>query len=83
MTSDRPYRNGFTHARTLAIIQFNAGTQFDPEIIAVFCRLIRADEPGEAALMVGCERRYPSTAVCCPVPAPTDKRQRTTDNVVS
>jgi HD-GYP domain-containing protein (c-di-GMP phosphodiesterase class II) len=58
MTSDRPYRNGFTHARALAIIQFNAGTQFDPEITEVFSRLIEAEGANEAESM-----RYLSAAV--------------------
>ena len=36
MTSDRPYRRGFSQERALAIIGANAGTQFDPEIAAIF-----------------------------------------------
>jgi putative nucleotidyltransferase with HDIG domain len=52
MTSDRPYRDGFTHARALAIIQFNAGTQFDPEITEVFSQLMYADVANEAESML-------------------------------
>jgi putative nucleotidyltransferase with HDIG domain len=48
MTSDRPYRNGFTQARALAIIQYNAGTQFDPEITQIFSRLMQDDVASEA-----------------------------------
>jgi putative nucleotidyltransferase with HDIG domain len=51
MTSDRPYRRGFTHARALGIIQVNAGTQFDPEIVEVFLRLIQSDVSNEAESM--------------------------------
>jgi putative nucleotidyltransferase with HDIG domain len=47
MTSDRPYRRGFTHRRALAIIQQNAGTQFDPEIAEIFLRLMQCDTAGE------------------------------------
>jgi putative nucleotidyltransferase with HDIG domain len=39
MTSDRPYRAGFTHARALAVIRIHAGTHFDPEIAEVFARI--------------------------------------------
>ncbi len=49
MTSDRPYRRGFTHARAFAIIEANAGTQFDPEIADVFCRLMQTGVPSDAA----------------------------------
>jgi putative nucleotidyltransferase with HDIG domain len=42
MTSDRPYRRGFTHERALAIIQACAGTQFDPEVAEVFSRIMQS-----------------------------------------
>jgi HD-GYP domain-containing protein (c-di-GMP phosphodiesterase class II) len=43
MTTDRSYRRGMTHARALAILNENAGIQFDPHIVNVFVNL-----PGEA-----------------------------------
>jgi putative nucleotidyltransferase with HDIG domain len=42
MTSDRPYRQGFSQARALSILSMNAGKHFDPEITAVFTRMVRA-----------------------------------------
>ena len=39
MTTDRSYRRGMTHARALAILNENAGIQFDPHIVAVFVNL--------------------------------------------
>jgi putative nucleotidyltransferase with HDIG domain len=39
MTSDRPYRKGMTPDRALVILRENAGTQFDPEVVAAFARL--------------------------------------------
>lgn len=37
MTSARPYRHALSHERALAEIETCAGTQFDPELAAVFC----------------------------------------------
>lgn len=38
MTSDRPYRKALSHAKALAELKACAGQQFDPELIAVFCK---------------------------------------------
>lgn len=40
MTSDRPYRGAMRVDRALAEIDGGAGTQFDPEIVRVFVRMI-------------------------------------------
>jgi HD-GYP domain-containing protein (c-di-GMP phosphodiesterase class II) len=37
MTSPRPYRQALSHDRALAEIDACAGTQFDPELAALFC----------------------------------------------
>jgi HD-GYP domain-containing protein (c-di-GMP phosphodiesterase class II) len=39
MTSDRPYRRGMKHEKALRLIQENAGTQFDPAVVAVFLKV--------------------------------------------
>ncbi len=39
MTSDRPYRRAISRAAALAELRRCAGSQFDPEIVAAFCRL--------------------------------------------
>ena len=36
LTSDRPYRSAFRHSTTMAILKENAGTQLDPDLVAVF-----------------------------------------------
>ncbi|MCM8814045.1 MAG: GAF domain-containing protein [Candidatus Omnitrophica bacterium] len=41
MTSDRPYRQAFSFAKALRIIQDSTPSQFDPAIVAVFAALIR------------------------------------------
>jgi len=48
MTSPRPYRERtLTHEEALREIQRNTGTQFDPEIVEVFCTLIKKDQARE------------------------------------
>jgi HD-GYP domain-containing protein (c-di-GMP phosphodiesterase class II) len=47
MTSDRPYRGAMQVDRALAEIGGGAGTQFDPEVVRVFVRMI--DEGPETA----------------------------------
>ncbi|HET6746120.1 MAG TPA: diguanylate cyclase [Candidatus Limnocylindria bacterium] len=37
MVHDRPYKTALTHEQALAELRQNAGTQFDPEVVKVFC----------------------------------------------
>jgi len=39
MTSDRSYRAALTETRALNIIQRNAGSQFDPDLVEIFLRM--------------------------------------------
>jgi HD-GYP domain-containing protein (c-di-GMP phosphodiesterase class II) len=58
MTSDRPYRPGFSHEHAIAELLKFSGTQFDPAIVAAFVKLdlppskrrpsTSQDPPGEA-----------------------------------
>jgi len=40
LTSDRPYREGWTHERALLHIQDSTGTHFDPSVVAAFEQVI-------------------------------------------
>jgi putative nucleotidyltransferase with HDIG domain len=40
LTSDRPYREAWTNAKTLKYIQEQAGKHFDPRVVDIFTRLI-------------------------------------------
>jgi diguanylate cyclase (GGDEF)-like protein len=44
MTQDRPYRPALGHEAAVREIRRNAGTQFDPELVSLFCTLY-ADAP--------------------------------------
>jgi HD-GYP domain-containing protein (c-di-GMP phosphodiesterase class II) len=44
MTSDRPYRKGFDHAKAIGLILEESGAQFDPEVLKAFMVAI-GDDP--------------------------------------
>jgi len=43
MTSDRPYRKGFSQEDAIKELERNAGTQFDPMIVEIFIRILKED----------------------------------------
>ena len=47
MIHDRPYRNARDHAHALAELRANAGTQFDPEVVDVFCEMFADGVPAD------------------------------------
>lgn len=47
MVHDRPYQKARSHEETLAELQRCAGSQFDPDVLAVFCRLYRDGVPDD------------------------------------
>jgi len=40
MTSDRPYRQAISREQAMAALRENAGTQFDPEVVGYFLKLL-------------------------------------------
>ncbi len=43
MTNDRPYREAMDRQQAIAEISENAGTQFDPEVVEAFLRLVSSE----------------------------------------
>jgi diguanylate cyclase (GGDEF)-like protein len=45
MTHDRPYKRAMSHVAAIAELKQHAGTQFDPELVALFCDLYTSHAP--------------------------------------
>jgi HD-GYP domain-containing protein (c-di-GMP phosphodiesterase class II) len=45
MTTDRPYRRALSPEYALEELRANAGTQFDPEVVSAFLRVVARQEP--------------------------------------
>jgi diguanylate cyclase (GGDEF)-like protein len=45
MVHDRPYKTALTHDEALEELRHNAGTQFDPDVVNVFCAVYAAGVP--------------------------------------
>jgi diguanylate cyclase (GGDEF)-like protein len=45
MTHDRPYKRAMSHDAAIVELKQHAGTQFDPELVALFCDLYTIEAP--------------------------------------
>jgi diguanylate cyclase (GGDEF)-like protein len=72
MTHDRPYKRAIDHEAAIRELRRHAGTQFDPELVALFCDLFAAQaptpHPGVEALMAGAGSDVADAAAAPPRP---------------
>ncbi len=68
MTHDRPYKRAMSHDAAIVELKQHAGTQFDPELVTLFCDLYtsKAPRPDQTVL-----------AITHPVTATTRRQRRT------
>lgn len=60
MIQDRPYRRAISHEAAIAELREHAGSQFDPELITLFCDLYTNEAPAaDSSLLIG----RPSTVI--------------------
>jgi diguanylate cyclase (GGDEF)-like protein len=90
MTHDRPYKRAISHDAAIEELRRHAGTQFDPQLVALFCDLFArfAPAPDPSVLAMGVSEDEAEDAIVPPEPpepiAPSDpgtkrRRARRTD----
>ena len=80
MTHDRPYKRAMSHDAAIVELQQHAGTQFDPELVALFCDLYtnRAPTPDPTILAITNPQPQPtrSSGESAGCARPTSRRAR-------
>ncbi len=62
MINDRPYKRAMSHEQAIAELRRHAGTQFDPEIVGLFCDLYTEHAPQPDPAVLAMVRQDPGVA---------------------